>query len=100
MAHVKSAGSKAAQGVNIAGKRLGLKVAGGQFVQAGNILVRQRGTVVHAGLNVKIGRDHTLYAVNDGYVSFRKMTGAKRGRKCVDVLTQKQMEAQNSKNSK
>ncbi len=87
MAHVKSAGSKAAQGVNIAGKRLGLKISGGQPVKAGNIIVRQRGTVFHAGLNVRMGRDHTLYAVKDGYVSFRNMTGAKRGRKMIEVVS-------------
>jgi large subunit ribosomal protein L27 len=91
MAHVKAAGHKAAQGVNIAGKRLGLKVAGGQFVEAGNIIVRQRGTVFHAGINVRIGRDHTLYAVDEGYISFRTMTGHKRGRKCVDIVPEKSM---------
>ncbi len=86
MAHVKAAGSKAHQGVNIAGKRLGIKLYAGEFAKAGNILVRQRGTIYHVGKNVKKGRDHTLYAVADGYVSFRGMTGHKRGQKYVDVL--------------
>jgi large subunit ribosomal protein L27 len=94
MAHVKSGGSKAAQGVNIVGKRLGVKVSGGEYVHSGNILVRQRGTVFHAGLNVKSGRDHTLYATKDGFVSFRKMTGHKRGRKCVDIVAQAPKSAQ------
>lgn len=86
MAKLKAAGSKAHQGVNIAGKRLGLKVTHGQKVKSGNIIARQRGTVFHAGKNVKVGRDHTIYATTDGVVSFRNMTGPKRGRKCVDVL--------------
>lgn len=87
MAHVKAAGSKAAQGVNIAGKRLGVKKFGGEDVRSGNILVRQRGTVYHPGKNVKMGRDHTIYSVIDGHVSFRNMTGYKRGQKYVDVIS-------------
>ena len=86
MAHVKSGGSKAAQGVNIHGKRLGLKIHDGQVVRKGNIIIRQRGTVYHAGRNVKVGRDHTLYSVADGIVKFRMMTGFKRGRTAVDVV--------------
>lgn len=86
MAHVKAAGAKAAQGVNIAGKRLGIKKAGGEAVKSGNIIVRQRGTVYHPGKNVRMGRDHTIYAVTDGKVQFRDMTGAKRGRKYIDVI--------------
>lgn len=86
MAHLKAAGSKAAQGVNIAGKRLGVKLGDGQYAKSGNILVRQRGTVYHAGKNVKMGRDHTLFAVKDGYVSFRGMTGHKRNSKYIDIL--------------
>ena len=53
-------------------KRLGVKVFGGQFAKAGNIIVRQRGTVHNPGLNVGIGRDHTLFALIDGKVVFRK----------------------------
>ncbi len=86
MAHVKQAASRAAQGVNIAGKRLGVKIYGGQKVKSGNIIVRQRGTVFHAGKNVKLGRDHTIFATSDGVVQFRKMTGYKRGKKIVDVV--------------
>ena len=86
MAHFKAGGAKAHQGVNISGKRLGLKLHAGQFAKSGNIIVRQRGTVYHPGKNVRVGRDHTLFAVSEGYVSFRKMSGYKRGQKYVDVL--------------
>jgi large subunit ribosomal protein L27 len=86
MAHIKAGGAKAHQGVNVAGKRRGIKVFAGEFAKAGYILVRQKGTVFHAGKNVRVGRDHTLYAVSDGYVSFRKMSGYKRGQKYVDVV--------------
>ncbi|MBN2100515.1 50S ribosomal protein L27 [Candidatus Dojkabacteria bacterium] len=89
MAHVKSGGSKAAQGVNIAGKRLGLKASAGQKVRNGNILVRQRGTVYHPGKNVKMGRDFSIYSIADGTVEFRTMTGYKRGKKYIDVLLEK-----------
>ena len=81
MAHLKSGGSKAHQGVNIVGKPLGVKLHTGQLARSGNILVRQRGTVYHPGKNVRMGRDHTLFAVKEGYVSFRNMTGYKRGQK-------------------
>lgn len=88
MAHLKSGGSKAHQGVNISGKRLGIKLYEGETAKSGNILVRQRGSIYHPGKNVRMGRDHTLYAVSDGVVSFRKMTGYKRGQKYVDVLVE------------
>ena len=71
MAHKKGVGSSK-NGRESESKRLGLKVAGGQLVKAGNILVRQRGTVHNPGLNVGMGKDHTLYALIDGKVSFRK----------------------------
>ena len=58
-------------------QRLGVKRFGGQFVLAGNILVRQRGTKMNAGENVGIGRDHTLFATAPGIVTFRKRTGGK-----------------------
>ena len=75
MAHLKSGGAKAHQGVNVAGKRLGVKRYEGEVAKSGNILVRQRGTVFHPGKNVRMGRDHTLYAVEDGIVSFRQGNG-------------------------
>ena len=71
MAHKKGVGSSK-NGRESERKRLGVKVFGGQFAKAGNIIVRQRGTVHNPGLNVGIGRDHTLFALIDGKVVFRK----------------------------
>ncbi|NOX50325.1 MAG: 50S ribosomal protein L27 [Gammaproteobacteria bacterium] len=69
MAH-KKAGGSTRNGRDSESKRLGLKKSGGQFVTAGNIIVRQRGTKFHPGTNVGCGRDHTLFAKADGYVQF------------------------------
>ena len=69
MAH-KKAGGSSRNGRDSAGRRLGVKRSGGQLVLAGNILVRQRGTVYHAGRNVGMGRAHTLFALADGTVKF------------------------------
>ena len=71
MAHKKGAGSSR-NGRESESKRLGVKIFGGQFAKAGNILVRQRGTVHNPGENVGIGKDHTLFALVDGVVVFRK----------------------------
>ena len=71
MAHKKGVGSSK-NGRESHIKRLGIKKFGDQVVKAGNILVRQRGTVHNPGLNVGMGKDHTLYALIDGKVSFRK----------------------------
>ena len=71
MAHKKGGGSTK-NGRDSIGKRLGAKRADGQFVEAGNILVRQRGTKIHPGTNVGIGKDDTLYALCDGKVSFQR----------------------------
>ncbi|WP_129595178.1 50S ribosomal protein L27 [Seramator thermalis] len=71
MAHKKGVGSSK-NGRESESKRLGVKVFGGQSAKAGNILVRQRGTIHHPGQNVGIGKDHTLYALIDGVVVFRK----------------------------
>ncbi|KAB2872333.1 MAG: 50S ribosomal protein L27 [Bacteroidales bacterium] len=71
MAHKKGAGSSR-NGRESHSKRLGVKLYGGQTAKAGNILVRQRGTVHNPGQNVGIGKDHTLFALIDGVVSFRK----------------------------
>jgi large subunit ribosomal protein L27 len=81
MAH-KKAGGSSRNGRDSAGKRLGVKMFGGQSVFAGNILARQRGTQWHAGHNVGMGKDHTLFALIDGQVEFR--TKAK-GRVYVSV---------------
>ena len=71
MAHKKGVGSSK-NGRESESKRLGVKIFGGQFAKAGNIIVRQRGTVHNPGLNVGIGRDHTLFALINGKVVFRK----------------------------
>lgn len=71
MAHKKGAGSSQ-NGRESHSKRLGVKIFGGQTCIAGNILIRQRGTVHHAGENVGMGKDHTLYALTDGIVTFKK----------------------------
>ena len=71
MAHKKGAGSSK-NGRESHSKRLGVKIFGGQVCIAGNIIVRQRGTVHHAGKNVGIGKDHTLFALTDGKVEFHR----------------------------
>lgn len=71
MAHKKGVGSSK-NGRDSESKRLGVKVFGGQLAKAGNIIVRQRGTQHHPGNNVGIGKDHSLFALIDGTVSFRK----------------------------
>lgn len=71
MAHKKGVGSSK-NGRESESKRLGVKLFGGQFAKAGNILVRQRGTVHNPGSNVGIGKDHTLFALVDGVVKFEK----------------------------
>ena len=83
MAH-KKAGGSSRNGRDSAGRRLGVKKFGGEAVLAGNIIVRQRGTKWYPGANVGIGKDHTLFALTDGRVSFRD---GKLGRKyvCVDM---------------
>jgi len=77
MAHKKGVGSSR-NGRDSAAQRLGVKRFGGQFVTSGSILVRQRGTKFHPGINVKIGGDDTLFAVADGYVQFEARGGRKR----------------------
>jgi large subunit ribosomal protein L27 len=83
MAH-KKAGGSSRNGRDSAGQRLGVKLFGGQKIAAGNIIVRQRGTQFHPGENVGMGKDHTLFALRDGQVAFRK--GFKR-RTYVAVIT-------------
>ena len=81
MAH-KKAGGSTRNGRDSAGRRLGLKKFGGQKGIPGNIIVRQRGTKFHPGKNVSIGKDHTIFAVLEGIVSFRKRSS---GKMFVDV---------------
>lgn len=71
MAHKKGAGSSS-NGRESESKRLGVKIYGGQFAKSGNIIIRQRGTKHHPGNNVGIGKDHTIFALVDGTVEFRK----------------------------
>ena len=71
MAHKKGVGSSK-NGRESESKRLGVKIWGGQFAKAGNIIVRQRGTVHNPGENMGMGKDHTLFALADGIVTFRK----------------------------
>lgn len=82
MAHKKGVGSSK-NGRESESKRLGVKIFGGQPAIAGNIIVRQRGTTHHPGLNVGIGKDHTLFALTDGMVEFRKK---KNNRSFVSVV--------------
>ena len=76
MAH-KKAGGSSRNGRDSAGRRLGVKKFGGESVLAGNIIVRQRGTKVNPGLNVGMGKDHTLFALIEGKVAFREKSGGK-----------------------
>jgi large subunit ribosomal protein L27 len=82
MAHKKAAASSR-NGRESESKRLGVKVFGGQAAIAGNIIVRQRGTLHHPGENMGIGRDHTLFALTDGMVNFKKSRG---GKSVVSIL--------------
>ena len=84
MAH-KKAGGSTRNGRDSESKRLGVKRYGGQEVLAGNIIVRQRGTHFHPGVNVGCGKDHTLFAKADGVVKF--VTRGPKNRKFVDVVS-------------
>ncbi|MBU0612633.1 50S ribosomal protein L27 [Patescibacteria group bacterium] len=92
MSHTKSGGSTQ-YGRDSQSKRLGVKVSGGQFTKAGQIIVRQRGSKFHAGKNVKRGADDTLYALVNGVVTFkskklRKYDGRLQSTKVVEIETQ------------
>ena len=81
MAHKKGVGSSQ-NGRESHSKRLGVKIFGGQLAKAGNIIIRQRGTVHNPGLNVGMGKDHTLFALIDGTVAFKK---GRNGKSFVSV---------------
>ena len=83
MAH-KKAGGSSKNGRDSESKRLGVKLYGGQAVTAGNIIVRQRGTRFHPGVNVGCGKDHTLYATSDGFVKFERK--GPKSRRTVSVV--------------
>jgi len=82
MAH-KTGGGSTRNGRDSESKRLGVKKFGGEVVRSGNIIVRQRGTKIKPGLNVGLGRDHTIFAVTDGVVKFETI---RNGRKRVNVV--------------
>jgi large subunit ribosomal protein L27 len=84
MAHKKGAGSTK-NGRDSNAQRLGVKKFGGEAVIAGNILIRQRGTATHPGLNVGVGRDYTLFALSDGFVQFSRKRDGKR---VISVVTE------------
>lgn len=90
MAHKKGAGSSQ-NGRESHSKRLGVKIYGGQAAQAGNIIIRQRGTVHNPGLNVGMGKDHTLFALIDGVVEFRTR---KNNKSFVSVLPLEETKAE------
>jgi large subunit ribosomal protein L27 len=90
MAH-KKAGGSSRNGRDSAGQRLGLKIFGGEHVLAGNIIARQRGTKWHAGRNVGVGKDHTLFALINGKIEFRAKT---KGRVFVSVRPMNEAAAQ------
>lgn len=85
MAHKKSGGSSR-NGRDTSGKRLGIKKFGGQFVKAGNIIVRQRGTKVHPGENVGLGRDYTIFSLIEGRVNFEHYGALNKTRVSVSPL--------------
>ncbi|MBP5412673.1 MAG: 50S ribosomal protein L27 [Bacteroidales bacterium] len=89
MAHKKGVGSSQ-NGRESESKRLGIKIFGGQKCIAGNIIVRQRGTVHNAGDNVGMGKDHTLFALVDGVVKFQKKA---KGKSYISVVPSEQIEA-------
>ena len=89
MAHKKGVGSSE-NGRESESKRLGIKIYGGQKCIAGNIIVRQRGTVHNAGSNVGMGKDHTLFALTDGIVTFKKKSG---GKSYISVVPFEQVQA-------
>ncbi|EKE00216.1 MAG: 50S ribosomal protein L27 [uncultured bacterium] len=86
MAHKKAGSSKARQGGNVAGKRLGFKLFGGEVVKPGQIIVRQRGRIFVPGANTQMGKDFTIFSLIDGIISFAFVT---RKKKKINVLPQK-----------
>lgn len=96
MAHSASVGS-AKRTVDVAGKRLGVKRFGGEFVKAGEIIIRQKGSLFYPGVNTDVGRDFTIFSKVEGFVNFRRMTGHKRGQKYVDVLLKQVSVTENNK---
>ncbi len=92
MAHHVGQGSTR-NGRDSASKRLGIKKADGQFVPAGNILVRQRGTKIHPGMNVGVGKDYTLFALVDGTVRYERKGKDKKKVSVYPVVEKEKLEA-------
>jgi len=87
MAHKKGGGSSK-NGRDSNAKRLGVKRFGGEFVIPGHIIVRQRGTKFHPGEGTSIGRDHTIFAITEGYVQFKRMRG-RNGQKEITIVAER-----------
>lgn len=87
MAH-KKAGGSSRNGRDSAGQRFGIKRYGGQIVRAGNILVRQKGTKIHPGNNVGLGKDYTLYAKIDGQVAYERLGKLRKKVSVYEISTQ------------
>lgn len=85
MSHV-AAGSTTSNHGNVAGKRLGVKKFAGEKVRAGNIIVKQKGSVYHPGKNTYMSKTYTIHAKTDGVVGFRRMSGFKRSQYLIDVI--------------
>jgi len=85
MAHKKSGGSSR-NGRDTSGRRLGVKKYGGELVKAGNIIVRQKGTKVHPGANVSLGRDYTIFSLIDGKVNYENFAKTRKVRVSVSPL--------------
>ena len=81
MAHKKGGGATA-KNRDSRGKRLGVKMYGGEIVSPGNIIIRQRGTEYHSGQGTMLGRDHTIFAIQEGKINFRK----RNGKRLVEVI--------------
>jgi large subunit ribosomal protein L27 len=88
MSHVSAAATSSNIG-NVAGKRRGVKKFAGQIVKPGNIIVRQKGSVFHPGVNTYMSKNYTIHAKAEGVVQFRRMTGFKRGQFYIDVVESK-----------
>lgn len=85
MAHTKQQGA-ANRHIRRPGKRLGIKKFGSEFVKSGNIIIRQKGTKTHPGKNTDMGKDFTIFATEEGFINYKKMTGKHRGQNIVEVL--------------
>ncbi len=81
-----AAGTTTSNYGKVAGKRLGVKRFAGEEVKAGNIIVKQKGSVFHPGKNTYMSKTHTIHAKTDGVVEFRRMSGFKRGQYFIDVI--------------